>query len=205
MRMNPDRLAAPVALTVAAALVVVLGMRVRALNRENEELFRRFTRPSAGMYVPAFTTRSTDSATVTVGSPARRQVLFVFTTTCPFCRTSIPAWTRIGRAAEAAYGRGAAVGLSLTGADSTLAYVRGHGLAYPVAGFPDTRTRSLYRSRMVPVTLVVDSTGRVVFSRIGEVTEGVATDSVLAAAGLRASTASTRPTAPGALADRTRP
>jgi peroxiredoxin len=205
--MKLNQLAAPVALAVAAALVVALGMRVRALNRENDALFLRATRPYAGMYVPAFTTRSLDGGAVTVASPARRQVLFVFTTTCPFCRTSIPAWTRIGRAAEAAYGRGGAVGLSLDGVDSTLAYVRAHGLAYPVARFPDARTRSLYRSRTVPVTLVVDSTGRVVFSRIGEVREGMESDSVLAAAGLRPPPASARRTVPAAeaLAARTRP
>ena len=179
----------PSAASVTPAAMSI-GMRVRSLNRDNEALFRRATQPYAGMYVPAFAAPSTDGATVTVGSPARRQVVFVFTTTCPYCRTSIPAWTRIGRAAEAAYGPGAAVGLSLDGADSTLTYARQHGLAYPVARFPDARTRSLYRSRTVPVTLVVDSTGRVVFSRIGEVREGVEADSVLAAIGVRAPAAS---------------
>ena len=205
--MKLNQLLAPAALAVAAALVVVLGMRVRALNRDNEALFRRATRPYAGMYVPAFTTRSLDGGTVAVGSPARRQVLFVFTVTCPYCRTSIPAWTRIGRAAEAAYGRGAAVGLSLNGVDSTMTYTRTHGLAYPVARFPDMRTQSLYRSRTVPVTLVVDSAGRVVYSRVGEVSEGVVIDSVLTAAGLPPSTAAARRTASaaGALAAGSRP
>jgi peroxiredoxin len=190
--MKLNQLAAPVALALAAALVVALGMRVRTLNRQNEELWRRATRPYAGMYVPAFTARSMDGGTVAVASPARRQVLFVFTTTCPFCRSSIPAWARIARAAEAAYGPGAAVGLSLDGADSTSDYTRAHRLAYPVARFPDVRTRSLYRTRAVPVTLVVDSAGRVVFSRVGEVREGVESDSVLAAAGLRAAPAPAR-------------
>jgi peroxiredoxin len=203
--MKLNQLAAPAALALAAALVVVLGMRVRTLNRENEALFRLATRPYAGMYVPAFSARSLDGGTVTVGSPARRQVLFVFTTTCPYCRSSIPAWTRIGRAAEAAYGRGAAIGLSLDSADSTQTYARGHALAYPVARFPDARTRSLYRSRTVPVTLVVDSTGRVVFSRVGEVKEGVETDSVLVAAGLRPPTASAQRPAPANEVLATRP
>jgi peroxiredoxin len=185
MKLKP--LLAPAALAVAALLIVVLALRVRALNRENEELFLRATRPYAGMYVPAFSSPTTDGGTVSVAAPGRaRQVLFVFNRTCPYCRASIPAWTRLGVALEAAGGRGAAVGVSLDPPDSARAYAARHGLRYPVAVFPDRRTIALYRTRTVPVTMVVDSAGRVLYSRVGELTEGAATDSVRAAAGLTA-------------------
>jgi peroxiredoxin len=176
---------APAALAAAAILVVVLGMRVRSLERENEELFRRVTRPYLGMYVPAFSAPATRGGAVSVGSPARgRQVLFVFNSTCPYCRASIPAWTQVAAAAEAANGPGAAVGVSLDPPDSARAYAARHGLRYPVAAFPDRRTAAIYRTRTVPVTMVVDSTGRVLLARIGELKEGPAADSVRAAAGL---------------------
>ncbi|HET7229488.1 MAG TPA: TlpA disulfide reductase family protein [Longimicrobium sp.] len=185
MKLKP--ILAPAALAVAAILVVMLAMRVRRLERENEELFRRVTRPYAGMYVPAFTAPGTGGRAVQVGSPARgRQVLFVFNSTCPYCRASIPAWTRVAASAEAANGPGAAVGVSLDPPDSAAAYATRHGLRYPVAAFPDRRMAALYRTRTVPVTLVVDSTGRVLLARIGELTEGPAMDSVRAAAGLAA-------------------
>jgi peroxiredoxin len=185
--MKIQSLLAPVALAMAAILVVVLGRRVRALNTENEELFRRVTRPYAGMYVPAFSSPTTDGGAVNVAAPGRaRQVLFVFNNTCPYCRASIPTWTKIGAAVEAAGGRGAAVGLSLDAPDSARAYAARNGLRYPVAVFPDRRTSALYRTRTVPVTLVVDSAGRVLYSRIGELKEGPAADSVRAAAGLTA-------------------
>jgi peroxiredoxin len=175
----------PAALAVAAILVVVLALRVKALNRDNEELFRRATRPYAGMYVPAFTSATTDGGVVSVASPRRgRQVLFVFNATCPYCRASIPTWTRIGADIEAANGRGAAVGVSLDSADTARAYATRHALRYPVAVFPDRRTTALYRARAVPVTMVVDSSGRVVLARIGELREGPGADSVRAAAGL---------------------
>lgn len=192
--MTFNRVLAPVALAAAAILVVVLGMRVRALNRENEELFRRLTRPVAGMYVPAFTSAALEGGgPVRVASPVRgRQVLFVFTTTCPYCRTSIPVWKSIGATVEAAYGPGSAVGVSLDSAQKTLAYVRRHQLSYPVVRFPDVRSERLYRTRSVPVTMVVDSTGRVVFSRVGELKAGVAVDSVLAAAGIKGRAAQAR-------------
>jgi peroxiredoxin len=185
--MKLQSLLAPVALAMAAVLIVVLGRRVRSLNHENEELFRRVTRPYAGMYVPAFSSPTTDGGAVNVAAPGRaRQVLFVFNRTCPYCRASIPTWTKIGADLEAAGGRGAAVGLSLDPPDSARAYATRHGLRYPVAVFPDPRTSALYRTRTVPVTMVVDSAGRVLYSRIGELTEGPAADSVRAAAGLRA-------------------
>jgi len=191
--MKLKNLLAPAALAMAAILIVVLATRVKKLNRENEELFRRVTRPYAGMYVPAFSAPTTDGASVSVAGPARaRQVLFVFNRTCPYCRASIPAWTRLGAAAEAAGGRGAAVGLSLDPPDSARAYATRNGLRYPVAAFPDRRMSALYRTRTVPVTMVVDSGGRVLYSRIGELTEGPAMDSIRAAAGLTAPAPATR-------------
>ncbi len=185
MKLKP--LLYPAAIAAAAILVVVLGLRVKKLTRQNEEMYRRLTRPTAGMYVPAFTAPGADGGAVSVGSPARgRQVLFVFNRTCPYCRASIPTWSRIGAEAEAANGRGAAVGLSLDPPDSARAYAARHALRYPVAAFPDLRTVALYRTRAVPVTMVVDTAGRVLYARLGELTEGPAADSVRAAAGLAA-------------------
>lgn len=183
MRLKP--LLMPAALAVASILVVVLAMRVRALNGQNAELVKYATRPYAGMFVPAFASSTTDGAAMSVATPQHgRQVLFIFNRTCPYCRASIPAWTRIAAEAEAAGGRGAAVGLSLDPPDSAQAYAARHGLRYPVAAFPDRRTAALYRTRLVPVTMVVDSGGRVLLARIGELREGPAADSVRFAAGL---------------------
>jgi peroxiredoxin len=191
MKLKP--LLAPATIAIATILVVLLGMRVRALNRVNEELYRRLTRPHAGMFVPAFSSSTTDGGVVSVGSPrAGKQVLFVFNSTCPYCRASIGAWTRIGADLEAANGRGAAVGVSLDPPDTTQAYATRHALRYPVAVFPDRRTASLYRAQSVPVTMVVDSTGRVVYTRLGELIEGPAADSVRAAAGLAATPTAAR-------------
>jgi peroxiredoxin len=192
MKLRP--LLTPAALAVASILVVVLAMRVRALNRENADLIRYATHPYAGMFVPAFASSATDGGEVSVASPGRRrQVLFVFNHTCPYCRASIPAWSRIAAEAEAALGRGAAVGLSLDAPDTTRAYVAQHGLRYPVAVFPDRRTAALYRTRTVPVTMVVDSSGRVLLARIGELREGPAADSVRVAAGLARAPAASSP------------
>lgn len=183
MKLKP--LVAPAALALAAALVVVLAVRVKSLNRENEELFRRVTRPYVGMFVPAFTSATTDGGTVDVAHPRKgRQVIFVFNATCPYCRASIPEWTRISQAVEAANGRGSAIGVSLDSPDTAKAYATRHSLRYPVAVFPDRRTSSIYRTRTVPVTMVVDTAGRVVLARIGELKEGPGADSVRVAAGL---------------------
>jgi peroxiredoxin len=192
--MRPRPLLAPATIAVATILVVILAMRVRTLNRVNEDLYRRLSRPHTGMFVPAFSASTTDGGTVSVGSPrVGKQVLFLFNSTCPYCRASIPAWTRLGADLEAAAGRGAAIGVSLDGPDTTRAYAARHALRYPVAVFPDGRTAALYRAGSVPVTMVVDSTGRVVYTHIGALNEGPAVDSVRAAAGLAATPMAPRP------------
>src|SRR3712207_6696625 len=85
------------ALTAAAALVVVLSLKVRDLNDRYAKLFERATRPYAGMFVPTFQTSTLTGEPVTVGRSEGqgRQVLFVFTTTCPYCMSTLPAWREI--------------------------------------------------------------------------------------------------------------
>lgn len=192
--MKQRSLLMPLAMVAAAALVVVLAMKVKGLNRENEELYRRLTRPYTGMFVPAFSSATLEGQPVSVAESGRgKQVLFVFNATCKYCKASIPTWSRIAAEAEAAGGRGAALGLSLDVPDTARAYAARHRLTYPVSVFPDVRMAALYRSRTVPVTMVVDSTGRVLYARVGELREGPAADSVRAAAGLKpASTATAR-------------
>lgn len=171
-------------LTAAAALVVVLSLKVRDLNDRYAQVFERATRPYAGMYVPTFRTSALDGTPVTVGeAPASgRQVLFVFTTTCPYCKTTLPAWDVI--AAELDTVRSVPVGvygISLDSAEVTRRYVAENRLPFPVVRFPEDKLAAIYRAQTVPLTLVLDEQGRTIHSRLGEMTERAAIDSVLAA------------------------
>ncbi len=171
------------ALTAAAALVVVLSLRVRDLNERYARVFERATRPYAGMFVPTFRTQTLDGVPVTVGeTPGEgRQVLFVFTTTCPYCKSTLPAWQEIQAALDTVRSVPVAVyGVSLDSVDVTRRYVAANRLPYPVVRFPEDKLVAIYRAGAVPLTVVLDENGRMLHSRLGELKGRPAIDSVLA-------------------------
>ena len=182
------RLLPYIGLALAAGMVVLLAAQKRALIRDYNELNRRYRQAATelrpGQYVPAFQTATLEGQPVTVGElPAPgRQVLLVYTTTCQFCLATIPAWKRIKATADTMRSVQASVyGVSLDSVDVTRKYVAQHALPYPTVRFPNQKLESMYRASAVPLTLVIDETGRTIYSRLGELKEGVAVDSVLAA------------------------
>ena len=177
------RLLPAIALTAAAALVVVLSLKVRDLNDRYSKLREFAYRPHAGMFVPTFQTSTLEGAPVTVGeSPgAGRQVLFVFTTTCPYCQSTLPAWREIDAALDTVRSVPVAVyGISLDSVPVTRGYAARNRLPFPVVRFPQDKLASIYRAGTVPLTVVLDEEGRVIHSRLGELKGRPAIDSVLA-------------------------
>jgi peroxiredoxin len=178
-----------VALAAAALLVVVLGQQKRALIDQVEktqlELRQARTEPMRGMYMPAFQAPTLDRGTpATIGeAPGQgRQVLLMYTTTCPFCLSSIPAWKQVTAAVDTMTGTQAAVyGVSLDSVDVTRQYITKHGLPYETVRFPNEKVAGMYRAGTVPVTLVLDEQGRTIYSRTGELKARAAIDSVIAA------------------------
>ncbi len=182
------RLLPYLALTAAAAMVVLLAAQKRALLRDYDDLNRRYrqamTELRPGDYVPAFQTATLEGEPVTVGElPAPgRQVLLVYTTTCQYCLATIPAWKRIKASADTMRSvRASVYGVSLDSVDVTRKYVAEHALPYPTIRFPNEKLEAMYRAGAVPLTLVINEEGRTVYSRLGELKEGPAVDSVLAA------------------------
>lgn len=172
------------ALTAAAALVVILSLKVRDQNTRYAELFERATQPYAGMFVPTFQASTLDGAPATVGeSPgAGRQVLFVFTTTCPYCKTTLPAWREITASLDTVRSVPVQVyGISLDSVEVTRRYLAENRLDFPVVRFPEDKLAAIYRAQSVPLTVVLDERGRMIHSRLGEMKGRAAIDSVLAA------------------------
>jgi peroxiredoxin len=157
-------------LIAASALVVVLSNRLRDLSADYQALRLRSTLPHAGIVVPTFRTVTLARGPVTVGEvvdSAARQVLFVFNTTCPYCRGIIPVWhqmtdsvKRLGRPVQV-------LAISLDSVDTTRHYVAEHALRYPVLTFPQPKLERLYRAVAVPQTLVLDWRGTVLYARTG--------------------------------------
>jgi peroxiredoxin len=172
------------ALTAAAALVVILSLKVRDMNDQYARLYERATQPYAGMFVPTFQTSTLEGAPVTVGETpaAGRQVLFVFTTSCPYCKTTLPAWREITEALDTVRSVPVQVyGVSLDSVEVTRRYLAQNQLSFPVVRFPEEKLAAIYRAQSVPLTVVLDERGRMLHSRLGEMKERAAIDSVLAA------------------------
>jgi peroxiredoxin len=178
-----------VALLAASLLVVVLGVQKRRLDVEVSTLRGQVTRalrePARGMYMPAFTTATLeDGRPATIGSApaAGRQVLLVYTTTCRYCLASLPSWKKIAGTLDTMSSvRAEVFGVSLDSVEATRKYARRHALPYPTVRFPEEKLVSMYRAGAVPVTLVLDEEGRTIYSRVGQLSDQVAIDSVIAA------------------------
>ena len=193
--MTPQKLcsaALTLAVVAAAALVVALAVQKRSLLVQIEQAAVRARDPYPGFYVPAIDAETLAGDTVRVGecAPGRTQLLFVFATTCEHCRASLPAWRRI--ASELSNEFGVEVyGISVDSVEATRAFVTQHNLGFPVVSFVDPKLRALYRSGIVPQTVVLDAQGMVNYARLGAVTENATVDSILAHA--RATRTESRP------------
>lgn len=168
-------------LFVALAFVVALGVETRSLRAAYQELGNRARDPHAGIFVPTFRAVTLHGESLTVGalSGSGRQVVFVFTTTCPYCRASLAAWRQLARDADTARGPHVqVVGISWDSVEQTRRYAAEQALTFPIVRFPERKLGVLYRARAVPVTMVLDSTGRVLFGHVGVFTEALARDSV---------------------------
>ena len=171
------------ALVIAAALVVVLGKQKRDLITKYDELQVKYrqalTEPVRNSFLPAFQTATLDGRPATIGSlPAEgKQVLLVYTTTCRFCKASLPAWKKLAAVAETlSTVRAQVYGVSLDSAGITRTYAANHRLPYPTVTFPNEKLVSMYRAGSVPLTLVLDEEGRTVYSRLGELSAPAAVD-----------------------------
>ena len=103
---------------------------------------------------------------------------FRFSTTCEFCKASLPAWRRI--AGElAASAQIEVVGISVDSVQVTRDYIEEHGLEFPVLSFTERRLRALYRTVAFPQSLVLNANGEVAYARLGSVTEASAIDSII--------------------------
>jgi hypothetical protein len=113
-------------------------------------------------------------------SPGAYQILVFFTTTCPYCLESIPAWRSIGEAAGADP-TVELIGISLDPEQETRAYLAEHCLDLPVVVLdPRSRWLTLFRMRGVPFIAVIDSTRVLTHARFAAISlPSTALDSIL--------------------------
>jgi len=136
--------------------------------------------------VPAFVGASVKGDSLTVGQrpPHERQVLFFLTSTCPYCRETLPHWKQLAErlsTSRRTSPRVQVVALTTDSMRTAAAYAESNQLSFPLVPFPTPKFISLYRAFSVPQTVAIDSDGRVLFSRSGVINTRLVLDSVIAA------------------------
>lgn len=173
MTMKPSfRTDSLLALILATALVVALGLELRTTRADYSDFAARSHILRPGMYVPRLELPLLNGQPAVIGSNESGQceLLLVYNTTCEFCRASVPIWNAIATRSRGSDGV-QVYGVSLDSIELTRAYAGAHELSYPTAVLLDDRSRSLLRASAVPQTLLITSTGQVLFSRPGLPTE----------------------------------
>ncbi|MBB4129902.1 peroxiredoxin [Xanthomonas campestris] len=158
-----------IGLLVACALIAVLAWQNKQLRTQQQWLQTRVSAPYDGMYVPRIEVTDTQGQRRTLGVPqGPAQVLFFFTTTCPYCRRSAPTVVHAARQLQAnAAGRPQLLGVCQCDATQAARYAHVHGFDFPVVTLTDRRALMLFRARNVPLLLAIDGQGRVRHSHLG--------------------------------------
>jgi peroxiredoxin len=145
--------------------VVILAVEVVIIARQNKELKRgpsseQLESLKAGDYFSlsgiAPLVNGTDLDTA-----SRRQVIFVFTTRCPFCKETLPFWEKIEDQAKRVKDIGV-IGICLDEHAAVKAYVEEHRLTFPVFVAADKQLLGKKNKLQgVPQTIIRSRGGRV--------------------------------------------
>ena len=170
-------------LVVGATLVVVLSQRLTRLTHAYQVLQRRASTLTTGEVVPTFQAVTLTGDTLTVGErlDGGKQVLLLLTTTCPFCRATLPVWAQLADSIRQVRPDVEVIAVSLDSLDATRRYAEEQGLAMPVVTVPTRNLVRLLRAGRVPQTVVVDHEGRVLYGWTGLLSAQAVLDSILIA------------------------
>ena len=169
-------------LGVVLVTLVLQSFEIRRLQSSVHLWRRRAQWPADGVRFPPLPTTTLRGDARMVGARSTKtQIIVVSTTSCPYCRASLPQWRRLSALVDTSHAI-EMVWLSLSPRDSTFAYASAHGLPQEdIAVEPDSALVLAARIRGVPLTLVVDTAGVIRHLIAGVLTMAPA-DSVLLAA-----------------------
>jgi hypothetical protein len=169
-------------IAIGACLVVVLGQRISEMDDQLEDARRALLVPQVGYFLPIFSTLDLDGVPVTIGetNPGERQIVVVFSTTCPYSQASLPAWQELARKlSDVDDPRISLHAISIDDEKETRAYRDDNRWDVSIVRFPDRRVSWLSRANRVPQTLVLNEEGVVLYARMGELQRGLPVDSIL--------------------------
>ncbi|WP_226470011.1 TlpA family protein disulfide reductase [Luteimonas panaciterrae] len=157
-----------IGLLLSATLVLVLAWQNRELRQQKDALEKRAFEPYVGMWVPEIPAKSLDGAAVVIGTaPKQFQVLYFFTSTCPYCKQSAPLVRKLAEQLASDSTRVQMLGVADGESEAVRRYVNEHGFGFPVTTLSDRRKLALFKAQAVPLLVVVDAQGRVRHSHLG--------------------------------------
>jgi thiol-disulfide isomerase/thioredoxin len=173
------------ALLTSLLVIALLVHQHRELSQQYREQRARSLVLQAGDAVPAFRARTTlgDSITIGESQPGTRQLLFLLTKECPYCRATLPFWKQIAAAVRNSPKMPVtAVAVALDSLPKMTAYLESFGVNVPIVEFPSPRLKRIYRAVAVPQTIILSDSGSILYSRTGVITDARVRDSVIFAA-----------------------
>jgi peroxiredoxin len=170
----------PAYVILGCCVIVALSFLV-SLRRDNEFLLGEVGRLSrelkanaaqVGDVVQSFATVDLEGNQAAVELPSgQRQLLFIFSTSCPTCITQHPVWDRLTKQIQS---DGLTVrGVSLDSLDTTRAFFKTNPPSYPVIIAPGNRFSRAYRVGRIPQVMLISERGEVEWVHTGALTEDV--------------------------------
>lgn len=168
------------ALIIAAAAITYLSLQLRELVEERNRLAERIRWPHAGSAVPTATVVSLEGDSLEIGRTAggHHQLLYLFSPGCAHCRSSYPAVRQLFRKVQGDHPNVWGYALSAAPRDSLRAYRSSRPLPAPTAPFDSPKLTELYGGTHVPLLMLLDDRGYILYSRLGALSEA-SVDTVL--------------------------
>jgi peroxiredoxin len=169
--MDRERRISPWINIVGLFLILLLTGEVILLIRENSELRTRlksFSDASSGQLVQpgdiitpfSYQLPSADSGIYTFDSWAPNTLVFLFSTTCPFCEDNIPKWAWLDK--ENLRSDINILGICVDPPSAASTFIRENDVPYRVvSSYVDTSFQFRNRLVGVPITLLINSTGNI--------------------------------------------
>ncbi len=116
-------------------------------------------------------------AGVVLDTLSERQLIYIFTTTCPFCQEVLPVWKEISSNANCSL---PIFAISLDSKESTVSYVERNNIAFPVFIPRDPESfKKRNKVHLTPITVVRTATSKVEKMWVGRLNQETVKEVVL--------------------------
>lgn len=158
-----------IALAIACGLVAVLGYQNRQWQQLQDQAFYRSLRPQPGTWLPRLEMMDVEGRSVTVaGSEA--QLIYFFQPGCPVCERSNAAVTALQQTLrQPGTTAPPMIGMGSGDAPALRRYAQRNAFDFPVVKLAG-KSQHLLGAKQVPLLVLVDDDGRVLYSHVGLIT-----------------------------------